>query len=254
MFDTDPATGERRLLMSMTPYPFSDDRIENPSMLRSHDGTSFETLEDLDNPLEPPPPIDHNDDPDIRWDPVNGEYEMLYLETEAPDKQTVVALRTADLVSWERTDAIVYDLAHGDDFIVSPAVVYDGTTTRMFYVNLSTPSFAQRLQVLTSDDGVTWDRTTKQSVPIDLGGITPWHIDVVSGPAGYAMLISGYVSDFGHQDLYVATSPDLETWTLRPEPLLTYTDPALGVESLYRSSGVVAGNTLVVWYSMKLRL
>jgi len=246
-----PDTGE--LVMAMTPYPFSEERLENPSIVVSPDGMSFSEPPSLKNPLVPAPPFDHNNDPDIRFDAAAHEYELVYLETEAPVQQTVVSLRSADLVTWRRTDLIRYDLSHGEDFIVSPAVVFDGKTTHMFYVNLSTKSFSQRLEVMTSDDGRTWSKSTKRSLAIDLHGVTPWHLDLVTGPTGYALLISGYLDQFQRQNLYIATSPDLETWTFEPTPLLSYDDASLGVASLYRATGLVSGDALVVWYSMKYR-
>lgn len=74
---------------------------------------------------------------------------------------------------------------------------------------------------------------------------------MIRGAHSYGMLISGFDAAFEHQDLYLATSPDLATWTFQPSPLLAYTDPDLDVASLYRSTGLVSGNTLVVWYSMQ---
>lgn len=70
---------------------------------------TFMPMPDAPNLLVPPPPYDHNDDPDLRRDPVSGKYELLYLETLRPDRQTLVALRSQDLVHWSRRDAIVYE-------------------------------------------------------------------------------------------------------------------------------------------------
>ncbi|MBS1123032.1 MAG: hypothetical protein H6Q90_5260 [Deltaproteobacteria bacterium] len=234
-------------IMAFTPYPFSNNRFENPSLLRTLDGTRFESVPEA-SPLVPAPPIDHNDDPDLRRDPVTGEYELLYLETLRPERQTLVALRTTDLATWARHDAIVYDLAHGDSFIVSPAALVVDGVTHLYYVDLIPTA---RLVELVSTDGRTWDKTLAKPVAIDLGVVTPWHVDVLRGEQGFAMLISGYDAEFVHQDLYLATSPDLVSWTLAPTPLLAHTDPALGVESLYRSTGVISGDKLVVWYSMQ---
>lgn len=236
-----------RLVMAMTPYPYSNGRHENPSIVVSTDGMTFANWGS--NPIVPEPPIDHNDDPDLRVDPRTGEYELLYLETLRPDTQTLVALRSSDLLAWTRHDAIVYDLDAGDAFIVSPAAIEDAGTTHLFYVHLGATT--AQLETLTSADGQTWDKSMAVPVQIDTGDVSPWHVDVVRGDGAFAMLISGYDTVFEHQNLYLATSRDLVTWTFRPEPLLDYTDPSLDVVSLYRSTGLVAGGTLAVWYSMQ---
>jgi len=238
-----------RLVMAMTPYPFSNDRFENPSLVVSADGMAFAPPPGLHNPLVPAPPTDHNNDPDLRRDPRTGEYELLYLETLRPDKQTLVALRSTDLIAWQRRDAVVYDLAHGAPFVVSPTAIEHAGNTYLFAVESET----KRVTTMVSADGKTWDLATARTLPIEFGAVKPWHIDVVRGETGFAMLISGFDTGFKHQNLYLATSPDLVTWTLRPEPLLAFSDPALGVESLYRSTGLVEHGTLVVWYSMQYR-
>jgi hypothetical protein len=243
------ASGAPQLTLVMTPYPFQEQEFENPSLLVSDDGMGFRAPPSVASPLVPPPPYDHNDDPDIRRDPRTGDYEILYLETMRPDRQTLVALRSSDKQTWTRRDAIVYDLMHGAPFIVSPAAIDDGGQTRIFYVDTTD----RTLRTMTSADGMTWDPQSATRVQIDLGPVTPWHVDVLRGDGAFGLLISGYVEDFKQQDLYLATSPDLVTWTVRPQPLLDHRDPALGVESLYRSTGVVENGTLVVWHPMKTR-
>jgi hypothetical protein len=234
-----------RLLMAMTPYPFANNRLENPSLVTSSGGQTFEALPG--NPLADPPPLDHNDDPDLRRDPRTGEYELLYLETLRPDRQTVVALRSPDLVTWTRRDAIVYQLDR-DPFIVSPAALEHAGMTWLFFVDLSTEP--ARIASLTSPDGLGWDKAAATPIAIELGAVSPWHIDVFPAAHGFAMLISGFDEEFARQSVYLATSPDLASWTLRPEPLLSPRDPTLDVETLYRSTGIVSGNRLMVWYSM----
>lgn len=243
------AAGAPHLTLVVTPYPFSDRRFENPSLLVSDDGMSFTAAPGVPAPLVPAPPRDHNNDPDLRRDPRTGEYELLYLESLRPERQTLVALRSPDRRTWTRRDAIVYDLPHGAPFIVSPAAIDDGGKTYLFYADTTRGA----LYAMVSADGMTWDASSATPIRIDLGKVVPWHVDVIRGEGGFALLISGYVGAFEHQDLYLATSPDLVTWTLRPQPLLDHTDPALGVESLYRSTGVVEHGTLVVWYAMQIR-
>jgi hypothetical protein len=243
------ASGVAHLTLVMTPYPFSNDRLENPSLLVSDDGMTFTAPPGVAAPLVPPPPRDHNNDPDLRRDPRTGDYEILYLEALRPERQTLVALRSRDRQTWTRRDAVVYDLRRGDPFIVSPAALDDAGQTHLFYVDTAD----RKLYTMISADGATWDPRSAAPVRIDLGAVHAWHVDALRGDGGYALLISGYVDQFEHQDLYLATSPDLVTWTLRPQPLLDHRDPALGVESLYRSTGVVEHGTLVVWYAMQTR-
>ena len=235
-----------RIVMAATPYPFSNGDFENPSLWTSRDGVFFDPFGH--NPIVPMPPIDHNDDPDLRVDPRTGEYELLYLDTERPQTQTIVALRSRDLLSWTRRDAVRYDLAAGDEFIVSPTAIEVAGVTHLFDVRLGDVDV---IETMSSTDGVTWDKTTVQPLAIDFGVVQPWHIDVIGASGGFALLISGWDVEFGHQNLYLATSPDLVTWTFRPEPLLAWTDPKLDVETLYRSTGVLAGDRLVVWYAMQ---
>jgi hypothetical protein len=241
--------GAAHLTLVMTPYPFSNDRLENPSLLVSDDGMSFTAPPGVAAPLVPPPPHDHNNDPDLRRDPRTGDYEILYLEALRPERQTLVALRSRDRRTWTRRDAVVYDLGRGDPFIVSPAALDDAGQTHLFYVDTAD----RRLYTMVSADGATWDPRSATPVALDLGAVKAWHVDALRGDGAYALLISGYVEQFEHQDLYLATSPDLVHWTLRPEPLLDHRDSALGVESLYRSTGVVDHGTLVVWYAMQTR-
>jgi hypothetical protein len=247
------ASGAAHLTLVMTPYPFSNDKLENPSLLVSDDGMTFTAPPGIASPLVPPPPYDHNNDPDLRRDPRTGDYEILYLEALRPDRQTLVALRSRDQRTWTRRDAVVYDLHRGDPFIVSPAALDAAGQTHLFYVDTAD----RKLYTMVSADGATWDPRSATPVPIDLGAVHAWHVDALRGDGAYALLISGYADQFEHQDLYLATSPDLVTWTLRPQPLLDHRDPALGatlgVESLYRSTGVVEHGTLVVWYAMQTR-
>jgi hypothetical protein len=249
-----------RLLMAITPYPYSDDRFENPSLIVSTDGTQFSELSDGLNPLVEAPAIDHNDDPDLHVDPATGEYEILYLETLRPDTQHLISLRSRDLVTWTRTTAIDWNLAAGASFVVSPAVLVHGGTTSLFDVVLVDDG--SRIERNDSVDGKTWNGAQGFPVVLETGGMVPWHMDVFAHPNGYGMLINGYFHDinaegndlgFNNQDLWLATSSDLIHWSLRSEPLLKHDDPDLDLSTVYRSTGFVAGDRLVIWYSHQYR-
>jgi hypothetical protein len=250
LVERDPS-GAAHVTMVMTPYPIKsayqlpDDFFENPSLLESHDGMAFAIPPGVRNPLVAPPPRDHNDDPDLRRDPRTGEYRLLYLETQRPDRQILVQLHSRDLVHWTRRDALVSDLRGGEHMMLSPAAIDEAGATHLFYVD----NFQFRLYHVVSRDGETWDAATAAPVRLDLGAVKPWHVDVIRGEGSYGLLISGFEDTRFAQNVYLATSPDLVTWTLRPQPLLSHTE--LDVDSMYRSTGVVESGTLVVWYGMR---
>ncbi len=234
---------QNRYVLAYTPYPYGNGDFENPSVAVGIDGLAFHEPAPGVNPLVPTPATDHNDDPDLRFDTTTGEYALVYLETQRPAFQLLVELRSRDLITWTGNTAIHYDLAAGAPFIVSPAVL----GTMLFDVHLNgenVPSTIERLDE-------PWDWRTAVPISIDMHGVDPWHVDALPVGDRFALLISGHPDDFEHQNLYLATSSDLRAWTLREQPLLSFDDPALGVSTLYRSTGAVIGDELVVWYSMQ---
>lgn len=232
-----------RYVLAYTPYPYSNGVFENPSIAVGPDGLSFDEPAPGVNPLVPTPATDHNDDPDLRIDPATGEYALVYLETRRPELQLLVELRSRDLITWTSKTAITYDLEAGAPFIVSPAVL----GTQLFDVRLNGDEVPRTIERLDAP----WDARTATPISIDMHGVNPWHVDALPFDDRFALLISGHPDDFLHQNLYLATSADRVTWTLREQPLLAFDDPALGVETLYRSTGAVIGGELVVWYSMQ---
>ncbi len=234
-------------LMAMTPYARTRGELENPSLLVSEDGLRF--LEGpTDNPIVGPPPVDHNNDPDLVFDEERGVHRILYLETLRPETQHLIALESRDLVEWTSEKVLTYALAE-EPFMVSPAVVREGQGARLYYVNSSVPGHA--VEYLRSEDGRSF---TKDATPVAVPfaeGFHPWHLDVFAAGSGWAMLVNGYFDDFQTQALYLATSPDLEHWELRQEPLI---EPGVWRSKLiYRSTGVVSGDRLAVWFSFRTK-
>lgn len=233
--------------MAMTPYPFGNNAFENPSILVSEDGVAFYEQEEGLNPLVGPPAYDHNNDPDLLFADQAGAFYLYYLETMRPDSQNVVLLRSTDAVFWQRQTVLHYDLGAGDDFILSPAVLKVGSGYWMYYVNLSLPGHP--IEFLTSQDGVHWGNDSPQTITADYpDGLVPWHIDVFEGGGRNFMLCCGPYNDM---DLYLATSADLVSWDFGAEPLLRHSASFYNSERIYRSTGVVDGDLLVVWFSFR---
>jgi hypothetical protein len=235
-------------VLAMTPYPYSIDAFENPSILVSKDGLRFYEEKRGMNPVAKKPSRDHNDDPDISF--VDGRYLLFYLETVRPDRQNLVLLESADRRAWTRRAAFPYELsgAKPEPFIVSPALAERNGVFRLFYVNTSARPF--RVEYLESRSVDSWDKGKAKIATI--GGMTavPWHLDVVRGGEWYYLLLTTlYEDDQGRKryDLGVARSRDLDSWTLSPLPAIV--GRPWGCVDVYRSSALVEGGDLFIYFS-----
>lgn len=231
--------------LTMTPYPNSNDKFENPSILVSENGFDFyEEIIGL-NPLVDYPKDGHNDDPDIIYIDELETFLIYYLETIKPDSQNVMMLKSQNGINWDKERLIHYDLHNGDHFIVSPAVLQTNDKFYMFYVNISLPGHP--IQFLTSVNGTFWDKDSLQNINTKLPEeLIPWHIDVFTGPDKYYMLCSGPYND---SNLYLATSTDLIEWSFIKKPILKNSNSYFLSKKIYRSSGLINNQTLIIWFS-----
>ena len=234
-----------KYVLAFTPYPYTDDRFENPCVVLSDDGIRFYEEREGMNPLAPPPEKDHNDDPDVSLH--DGVYSLLYLETVRPDYQNVIVLQSRDRLNWERKLLYHQELGeNGGDLILSPAAVWDGETCHCFFV-MGNYDTGHRILAMTGTDVTALDFAA--AAPVELDGIPavlrPWHVDVFAdGPGGYLMLLCLVAQ---HKDgkggsyfLHLARSRDLQCWRVDPAPL---------IRNCYRSSGFVRDGILYVYFS-----
>lgn len=235
-------------VLAMTPYPYSIDEFENPSVLVSADGLRFREEARGTNPAAPKPAMDHNDDPDLSI--IDGRYILYYLETMRPDRQNLVMLESADRRSWIRRAAFEYELGgkNPDPLIVSPALVEMNGSFRLFYVNASADPC--RVEYLESGRPDSWDKRSARPAVIEGLDEVPWHLDVVGGGGWHYMLLTtrseGEHGNFRY-DLRVARSRDLATWSMSREPAVA--SKPLGCRSVYRSSALVKDGDLFIYFS-----
>lgn len=248
----EPRSNGYRYVMAFTPYPYFDDKLENPSLVHSNNGVDFTEVMSGMNPLAKAPQYDHNDDPDLRYDPVTGKYYLYYLETMRPDSQNVIVLESTDGLTFTKHTAVHFDLTAGDPFILSPAVIRqpDGHGYRMYFVYPVNP---YRVQYIYSADGEHWDKHAIKDIETDLQSpYHPWHMDVIHSPKGYAMLcncIGSPIQPF-NQVLMLGTSTDGDHWHFQEQPLMVSDPHFHGCRYVYRSTGLWFQNKLAVWYSM----
>ncbi len=235
----------------MTPYPWSNNRYENPSLLFSRNGVNFyEPVTGL-NPLVPQPTYDHNNDPDLIFNPLTEAFNIFYLETMRPDSQNTVLLTSPDGIKWRKKTAVHYDLKAGDPFILSPAVIFVDSCFYMFYVKAQSTTQTE-INYITSPDGEKWEKDSVNRVSTNFSAqFAPWHLDVFRDENYFYMLCCGPYKDL---NLYLGQSTDLQNWKFLEEPIIRRSKNFYDSERIYRSSGIVQDNLLVVYFSLRTNL
>lgn len=260
---TKDKQGRDMFLMVHTPYPFYQDKFENPCLYYSYNGINFEPMDSLTNPIAPAPLRKHNDDPDIIFDTKKQQWLIHYLATFNPDSQNVVQLSSTDLIHWQKHDLIKYkNLSTTDPFIVSPSVSKAiGKGYIMFYINNKGETSKNTIEYIKSKNLYKWNKNKRSTVTITGMDTTiaPWHIDVIKHTDGYYyMTLCGFRTGFNWFDekqipdyeLLFARSTNLKDWAISPtniNPCKTGTLKECNY--IYRSSAVFTNNYLLIYYS-----
>lgn len=230
-----------RYWMAFTPYFNTNDDLENPCILVSDDGQTWQVPDGLTNPVYPwPGGSQYNSDTDLTYDSSTDELVLVY---RGGSLQPRVA-RSSDGVTWPTTATpITYSGGGGE--ILSPCFVRVGDSWIMYAVGGAPGS--RTVRRWTSSDALTW------SGPTETTGITgmvaePWHLDVILHGGRFFMLVDTYAPD----ELYAATSADGLAWTLNPIPVIS---PLLTWDRdwIYRATlqPHESGDRFRVWYSAR---
>jgi hypothetical protein len=254
-----------RYWMTMTPYARSDSKIENPSILVSHDGVHFEIPNGLTNPVvaHHGRPGDYNSDPELVY---NEETTRLLLFYRFVDRRanSIYVVSTRNGITWAREPKAFWARTHN---AVSPTVSprEGDVSARMWYVEAGKDgckTSASRVVTRYSLDpspkiaGIRWSEPT----PTDLAqpGYVIWHIKARYVPskreywALYAAFPNG-PAGCDIDDLFFARSTDGVHWETFAEPILRHEDRAWTAAAIYRSTFLYDSTTdqLRVWLSAR---
>jgi hypothetical protein len=238
--------------MAITPYPFSDEKMENPSIYRSRDGLRWEEPRPRLNPIVPRPPFDHNSDPDLTRR--GGAFLLYWLETQRreyrADSLHFQRLRVAvseDGIAWKGTSPAIEWKLDRDPLYVSPALVEGPDGDRLYLVD----SVAREIVWLPARGLKTFGEPAG-GLDLGLPDVAPWHLDVFRAAGGWVALVCGSSPSVpGQFALWLGASPDLDRWAFRPEPLLAPGPALLDTDAVYRATGLVERGRLAVWFSAR---
>jgi len=232
--------------MAMTPFPKGNEAYENPSVLVSHDGLTWQVPAGLVNPLaKTPTKGGYNSDPDLSYDSANNRLILIYREVTATTN-LVYTVTSLDGVHWSRP---VLAFKRPNHSIVSPTVTFGPTgNPTLWYVDAGPKSCAERITHVMMETGSS--PAALKPASQDKGWTLPklnlnqpkkniWHMDVTWVPERreyWAVYVAYPGHDCFGQDLFFARSNDGVTWTTYSIPFLQHGASTWTAGTLYRSS------------------
>ena len=241
--------------MAFTPYPNSDSTYENPCIVVSQDGRSWEVPEGVTNPIfaKPSAALAYNSDTDLYWDDANSQFVLVWRTVgELSGTDTGLFISTSnDGITWaDRTRIWTGVLSLTD--IASPSIWYNDVSAKWEIVGhrLDAASPFPFVKITSNSLLSGWDAASTVLTMTEPSGRAWWHSMFSRLPGG---IIVGIVQDNNGTvgasgNLYSAYSADGTTF---------YTAPLDLNGSWYRPSfvlrdDVIKGEWVCEFYGSKL--
>lgn len=246
--------------MAMTPYPYNNDGLEDPSILVSNDAQTWIVPDGLTNPLTPAPKPGHNCDVELVYNKERDELWLYYVEADDIVQSWVKLMRSADGVHWTKPEIVLHDPVQKYS-ILSPCIqrMQDGSW-RMWYVDTGNTGYQNqdnKVRTRTSEDGLHW---SAEETCEDLAqpGYQLWHLTIWRDPADdtlhaiYPAYPNGTNCDYCK--LFYAVKETSQPWKVFPNPLMEQgKDGSWDDFCLYRTAFLLdrEADVLRVWYGGK---
>ena len=216
--------------MAMTPYPDSIEGEEDPNIIVSHDGTTWQVPAGLTNPLDNQPgkPGPHNSDPHLVMHP-DGRMILTWRMVDRPDggRNRIFMRTTKDGVTWTPKEEIwkAKDAGSGESSFLSQSLIWTGSTWRLYGV--SGDFSPQRIRYYETAD--TTPTVTSWGAPKDCyvkNDVLPerewWHFEIVPVDGEYWAVGNDHKRERGGGNgaLYILHSKDGDTFTASTIPVI----------------------------------
>jgi len=215
ILDNPPGFGAHRYWAAATPYPGSDNQLENPSIFVSEDGFTWMAPEGVTNPLVAAPADGYNSDVCLVLAP-NASLLLFYRECASQEPRERIRLMTSvDGIAWTRP-ATVMTNDSTEHRVVSPAVWFDPTSASwvMVAVDIAKPPHVLRRYLAPEPVGPWVETAVPTCPPLDS---EPWHIEarVFDGR------ILGLLNTVGKMNWLVVSDDKGQSFSAAAAPLVT---------------------------------
>jgi hypothetical protein len=235
--------------MAMLPYPHYGSWAENPSILVSNDGNSWQVPPGLINPIIYPPNPGCNADTDIVYNDDTNELWVYFMRYWSAAKLVKLTLmKSSDGVHWSEPEYLItWYLNTGTDNERSYAIIKQGSDWHYW---AESSDALHDVYYRYSTDGKNWSEA-QNIVFSPVPEFLPWHLDVIYVPdrSEYWMLFN--CPDATGGSLFLAKSRDRLNWTPALNKVLSPSVSGWDNDMLYRSTLLYDSNSqlLRIWYS-----
>ena len=238
--------------MAFTPYPNSNNKFENPSIVASNDNITWDVP--ATNPIAPLLPENtYQSDPCIF---MNGDkMEMWYrVSTINPAggyyPTEMYRMTTTDGVNWTAREKMFDGSTFGDEFLSQTIRFKDGKYMMWLVFKDKTTNALPVLMYAESTDGKSWEKRIL-NVTLTDNAYTFWHGDVIENPNGGYDFIVMCKSDTKKWATFYTYSHDNINWTT-PVMIIKSSYPSnkyWDSKHLYRPALVYVDNQYYVYYT-----
>lgn len=240
--------------MAHSPYPFSNEFNENPSIIASNDGVNWVEPYNISNPLdmvsfEESKRFFHYSDPALVFNNHTNEIECWYRFSKTGKVEQIFRRKTKDGRTWTKREKVLDQSKNKPiDMILSPSIVYENGEYKMWSVSLK----PNRVEFRTSKDAVRWSKPETQYIKLP-DNILPWHIEVKLIDNEFLMLLNclnASKKDINTKFLMSSSSKDGANWDDFSYSILPNKDPnKWNGKMIYKSSFIKIKGTYVVYYA-----
>ena len=249
--------------MAYTPYPFSNDTVENPCVAYSDDGYSWTNISA--NPLATADIGAYNSDTHLVYNGTSLEcwYRRVGASVGGVRTETIYRRTSTDGITWTAEQQVMFndgtETGMGYSKLLSPAVIWDGSKYCMWVIANTT--YIDYYESSNTSDWTLvrrWKLKPRGEADIrfneddtDHTNTYPWHLDVIKDGSTYIMLIMcRNTTDIPGAmcSLFIITSSDNITYSANGTKVVGGSTDNWD-KYMYRSSIVKIGDVYRIYYS-----
>ncbi|WP_129582277.1 hypothetical protein [Miniphocaeibacter massiliensis] len=237
-------------VMAFTPYSYTNDSTENPSIVVSEDGINWNVPNGLTNPLAKTnrPGVVHYSDTEIFSN--GNELELWYRESDKQARQSRILRRKSnDLVNWSDPE-VVFDYGTGGYGYGAPSVNYEDGIYEIYYRDHMSFGTEGYVKIKYSGNNIIEEKKAVDfQYTEEYKDYVAWHTEFKKIGSKYYALAMSYNKDIPGKGLLFLFESDDGISFKDMKMLVKPSDTGFDNSTIYKSSMVIDNDFINLYYS-----